>query len=85
MKEQVKKFKTFDEFFAWLESPETDVKDGQSEQHALKQQFRRASIEVTRKNVKGKTLEARNTAMEGVGYKERMQLVYEELTNESSG
>ena len=82
MKEQVSKYKTFDEFFAWLESPETDIKDGLSEEHALKQSIRRSSIETTRKNVKGKTLEARNKAMEKVPYKERMKMVYEELTNE---
>lgn len=81
MKEQVSKFKTFDEFFAWLEAPETDVKNGQSEELAMKQELRRSSIEITRKSVKGDSLEARNKAMEAIPYKERMELVYKELTN----
>lgn len=80
MKEQVSQFNTFDEFFAWLGSPETDVKDGQSEEHAMKQAIRRSSIEIVRKNVQGDTLEARDAAMGKLDYKARMKMVYEELT-----
>lgn len=79
MEERIRELKTFDEFFAWLESPETDVKNGKSEELALKQAFRRSSIEITRRNVEGDTLEARNKAMEKIGYKQRMQWVYEEM------
>lgn len=79
MEDTLKSFDTFEDFFAWLEAPETDVKDGHSEELKMKQEIRRASIEITRKNVKGDSLEARNKAMEKVSYKERMEMMYKEL------
>lgn len=79
MEEYIKQFETLDAFLDWLDAPNTDVKNGRSEELKMKTAFRRASIEITRKNVKGKTLDARNKAMEKIDYIERMKMVYEEL------
>jgi hypothetical protein len=79
MQDYIKQFDTFDDFFSWLEAPENDVEDGQSKELRQKQEFRRASIEIVRRKVSGDSLEARNKAMEKIGYEQRMQWVYEEL------
>lgn len=79
MEDYIKQFDTFEDFLAAMDSPETDVKDGQSEQLKTKNAIRRAGIEITRRNVKGETLDARNKAMEKIGYEKRMEMAYEEL------
>lgn len=79
MRDYIEQFDTFEDFYSWLESPEGDISDGQSEELKMKQEFRRASIGITRRSVKGKSLEARNKNMEKVEYKDRMELVYREL------
>ena len=79
MIDYIQRFDTFDSLYAWLMAPETDVISGRSEQLRMKQEFMRSAIDILRRKVQGNTLAARDKAIESIGYRERMKIIYEEL------
>lgn len=70
-------FKTVEDFITWMNAPETDEVDGKSEELKKKQEIQRNMHVTLLKLVKGKTLDARNAAIEKIPYEERLKMVYE--------